>query len=126
MSAEVAVNLPFDSAEIKSIAVEEFKKRLEGLSPLMGMKEYASFNLKFEVKITVFRAGETGVGKDTMAWGDVKGGSPSVSDTVTTDELTDSFISGDPNQEREDRGMEMTVETGDGHGGKVRKKVMVR
>lgn len=124
--AEVAVNVPFDSAEIKSIAVEEFKKRLEGLSPLMGMKEYASFHLKFEVKISVFRPGETGIGKYTLAWGDAKGGVPSVSDAITTDEVNDSFISGDPNQEREDRGMEMTVETGDGHGGKVRKKVMVR
>lgn len=123
---EVAVNVPFDSSEIKAIAVEEFKKRLEGLGPLQGMKEYASFNLHFEVKISVFRPGETGMGKHTLAWGDVKGGVPDPSQLITTDEVNDGFISGDPNQEREDRGMEMTVETGDGHGGKVRKKVMVK
>lgn len=123
---EIAVNTPYDSEEIKSIAVEEFKKRLDGLSPLQGMKEYSSFNLKFEVKISVFRPGETGSGKETLAWGDVKGGTPGMSDAITTGEVNDSFASGDPNQEREDRGMPMTVESGDGHGGKVRKKVMVR
>jgi hypothetical protein len=137
---EVAINVPFDANEIKEIAIAEFTKRLDQLSPIQGTKEYASFSLDFQVKINVRRAGEQGAGKDTLAWGRAQKGVQTTvlpefthgftgfDDPLTeTAEISGStFQSKDPNEERLERDMPLTVETGDGRGGKVRKKVKVQ
>jgi hypothetical protein len=128
--SEVAVNVPFDSNEVKEIAVEEFRKRLDGLSPLSGGKEYAAFSLDFAVKIRLRRAGESdGDARETLAWGKAakgdNGESFPAAEMVTAEEAS-TFESKDPNQERQDRNMLMTVESGDGKGGRVRRKARVK
>lgn len=108
---EVALNTPFDANEIKEIACQEFRKRLDGLSPLTGGKEYVAFSIDFSHKIRLRRAGEQDHEvRETLAWGHV--GS--------------NFKSLDPNEERMERDMALTVETGDGRGGKIKKKVRVK
>ena len=130
---ETAVNLPFESSEIIDIAMQEFRKRLLGLSPLQSNKEYAGFSLDFQVKIHLRRTGEAiHEGRETLAWGNVqKGELPSGADldAVTGEmeavEHASTFESRDPNDERIERDMPLTVEAGDGKGGKIRKKVRV-
>ena len=127
---EIAVNTPFDSGEIKDIACEEFRRRLDGLGPLQGAKEYASFEIGFNVNIRLWRTGDTALAKDTLAWGTVSQGQgetqnhPPADETITV--LNSGFESGDPNKERQDRGMPLTVESSDGRGGKIRKRVVVK
>lgn len=131
MPKEVAVNVPFDSSEIEEIAVAEFRKRLRQLSPLQGMKEYVRFALEFEVRINLWRSGEIGNGKETLAWDSMTGGSPvdalpegAVEDAVEV--RKSQFVSRDPNEERVARDMPLTIETTDGRGGKVRRKARVK
>ena len=130
MSVEIAVATPFDSGEIIEIAVEEFKKRLAGLGPLQGGKEYAYFELHFEVAIKLLRAGEEPQeAKETLAWGDVKRGAPSAADLDAVAQeaaLVDTFKSKEPNVERTERDMPLNVESGDGKGGKITKKVRIK
>lgn len=129
---EVAVNLPFDSNEVKEIAVAEFKKRLDGLGPLQGAKEYASFSLDFQVKIKVSRLGAATGPTETLAWGHVDKSLPSSADLDTVAEeaeiaaATSTFQSQDPNTERQARDMPLTIETTDGRGGRVRRKARVK
>lgn len=130
---EVALNLPFDSNEIKEIAVAEFKKRLDQLSPIQGTKEYAAFDLEFQVKIRVRRAGDP-AGKETLAWGKVIKTAPD--DSITSGQLDkvdeideiigDTFTAEDPNTERMGRDMPLTIETTDGRGGKTRRKARIK
>lgn len=125
--AEVAVNVPLDANEIKSIACEELRKRLDQLGPLQGGKEYARFDLSFQVNIRLYRTGETTAPKDTLAWGHVAAGEIDPDQPEERVDLVNSgFTSGDPNAERQARGMPLTVETTDGRGGKTRKKVNVQ
>jgi hypothetical protein len=127
---EVALNVPFDANEIKDIATAEFRKRLDGLGPLQGMKEYASFHLDFEVKIRLSRVGAIVAATDTLAWGSVEKSHPSAQDLdlVAEEEKirNSTFQSKDPNEERIEREMPLTVETTDGKGGKTRKKVKIK
>lgn len=134
---ETALNVPFDSTEVKEIAVAEFRKRLDGLSPLSGGKEYAAFSIDFEVKIRLRRAGEQPhEAKETLAWGKVEKGEqwdgnvvdPSNPERAVGEsfDIASTFDSKDPNEERIARGMPLTVESGDGRGGKVRRKVKVK
>lgn len=127
MPNEVAVNVPFDSSEIVEIAKQEFEKRLRGLSPLQGEKQYAAFSLDFQVKIHLRRSGEQ-VGTETLAWGNAA--RPSKSDVESqadeTAEEVSRYDSKDPNEERVDRDMPLTVETTDGRGGRTRRKVRVK
>lgn len=126
MPAEVAIATPFEASEIKQIAVEEFKKRLDGLSPLFGSKEYAGFELTFQVAIKLKRAGDA-IPRETLAWGGAKNNPPSGEDLdaicVEIDAKEATFVSKEPNVERVERGMPVTVEVNDGKGGKARKKV---
>ena len=128
--AEVALNVPFDAGEIKDIACQEFRKRLDSLSPLFGAKEYASFDLNFEVKIKLRRVGGTTQPTETLAWGSASKSLPSAADFDTVAEEAEikasTFTSKEPNEERLDRDMPVTVETTDGKGGKTRKKVRIK
>ena len=123
---EIAVNVPFDSNEIKEIVCDELRKRLDTLSPLMGAKEYASFSIGFNVTIRLSRVGEAIAPKETLAWGTASGGEPDLNHEQTVLTEDSEFQSGDPNDERQNRGMALTVEAPDGHGGKVRRRVMVK
>jgi hypothetical protein len=81
------------------------------------------------VTIRLWRAGETGEGKETLAWGAASGGPPPALDSelqLETETIADSFKSDDPNKERVARDMPLTVETPDGKGGKTTKKVRVK
>jgi len=131
---QVAVNVPFESSEIIEIAKQEFDKRLRGLGPLQGNKEYAGFRLDFQVKLRLRRPGEQPhEARETLAWADLKAGElPSAADLdtladeekakIATADHASAFESGEPNDERIERDMPLTIETGDGKGGKVRKK----
>ena len=123
---EVAVAVPFEAGEIIHIVAEELQARLRGLSPLSQSKEYAAFSVDYQVKIRLRRTGETRADeRETLAWGEVsKGESPYVTDEATF--VSSTYESKDPNEERVDRDMALTVETGDGRGGKIRKKVKVK
>ena len=131
--AETAVNVPFESSEIIEIAKQEFDKRLRGLGPLQGNKEYAGFRLDFQVKLRLRRSGEAAhEGKETLAWGKTaKGDLPSATDLdavaaeMETAQETSSFASKDPNEERRARDMPLTVESGP-IGNKTRRKVRVK
>ena len=121
---EVAINVPFDSGEICHIVGEELQTRLRGLSPLQGSKEYAAFSVEFQVKIRLRRSGEQPAeARETLAWGNVAKGDVEEAETL---ESVSTFASRDPNEERVDRDMPLTVETTDGRGGKIRKKVKVK
>jgi hypothetical protein len=126
--SERAIATPFDSGEICEIAVEEFRARLRNLSPLQGGKEYSHFRLKFSVEMELHRAGEDeNLGKMTLAWGDVTHGQAVDGDLVETAVIEDSiFESREPNVERLARDMPLTVESGDGKGGKVLRKVRIK
>lgn len=126
---ETAINVPFDASEIMEIAKQELEKRLRGLSPLQGAKEYAAFSLDFQVKILLRRAGETQKdARETLAWGGVS--LPSAADLEAVSEEVEirysTYQSKDPNEERIERDMPLTVESTDGRGGKKRRKVRVK
>ena|ERR1700728_1523699 len=129
---ETAINVAFEANEIKEIIGQELRKRLDGLSPLTGSKEYSWFGVDFEIKIRYRRAGEQPhEEKQTLAWGHLERPTNTVLLTegatgVGTAEHHSSFESKDPNEERLDRDMPLTIETGDGRGGKLRKKVRVK
>lgn len=123
---EKAVNVPFDSNEVKEIICKELRTRLDTLGPLQGAKEYASFDCGFNVTIRLRRAGETSAPKDTLAWGKVERGPQSADPPDESVVANSTFTSGDPNDEREARGMPLTVETKDGRGNITRKKVNVK
>lgn len=127
---EVALNVPFDSSEIVEIAVQEFRKVLRGLSPLQGEKQYAAFSAEFQVKIRLRRSGEQPQeGRETLAWGKATkgddGAAVPLSEIETVSEES-KFVSGDPNEERLERDMPLNVETGDGRGGRIIKKVRIK
>ena len=127
---EVAINAPLDSEEIKTIIGQELKKILDGICFLQMAKEYASFSAVFNVAITLRRVGEVEGPKETLAWGGTERGliHESLPDGQIEAKMVEShtFHSGDPNEERETRGMALTVETRDGRGNIVRKKVNVK
>ncbi len=124
---EVAINLPFDSNEIKDIVCAELRKRLDTLGPLQGAKEYNRFEVAYEVAVKVYRVGETGAGKETLAWGKVEKGEKSPESVGEVDVVTDStFVSKDPNEERLSRDMLLTVESRDGKGNMTRRKVKMK
>jgi hypothetical protein len=137
---ETAINVPFDSNEVKDIVIAELRKRLDNLSPLTGGKEYVSFSVDFQVKIKLRRSGEAPhEERETLAWGGITRGVTMESieaveeqvngrpaEGTETAELSSSLDSRDPNEERLARDMPLTVETGDGRGGRVRRKVKVK
>lgn len=133
MASEIAINVPFDSGEIVEIAKQELEKRMRSLSPLQGSKEYAAFSIEYQVKVTLLRAGEQKhEARETLAWGNVAKGMPTGADLDAVDaelevaEATGKVESRDPNEERQERNMPMTVETNDGKGGRVRRKIKVK
>ena len=127
---ETAVNVPFEASEIIHIVAEELQARLRALSPLSQSKEYAAFSVEYQVKIRLRRTGETKADeKETLAWGTVEKGEIPLELGVPAEcfglENT-HYESKDPNDERVDRDMPLTIEVGDGRGGKIRKKVKVK
>ena len=124
--AETAVNVPFDSNEIKEIVCSELRKRLDSLGPLQGAKEYSSFDIGFNVTIRLRTSGNTASPKETLAWGKAKGGMVNPDHQEVLSAANDNFTSGDPNEERLARDMPLTVESKDGRGNIVRRKVNVK
>ena len=123
--AEKAVAVPFESSEIIEVAVEEFRKRLQSLSPLQGAKEYAAFEISFNHTVRLVKLGNSGA-RETLAWGAVKAGAGEKDAEVI--EVPDGalFQSGlDVNQVRLDHDLPLTVEGSDGKGGRVRRKQKV-
>ena len=124
---EVAINAPFDSNEIKDIVCAELRKRLDTLGPLQGAKEYNRFEVAYEVAVKVYRVGETGAGKETLAWGKVEKGEKTPESVEEVHVVTDSkFVSKDPTEERLSRDMSLTVESRDGKGNMTRRKVKMK
>lgn len=126
--AEVAINVPFDSNEVKDIACQEFRKRLDGLSPLMGAKEYSKFELDFNIAIKLSRLGAATGPTNTLAWGTATGdrqlpGELVEESAVVTGEI---FETKDPNDERLERDMELTIETVNGKGVAARRKARIK
>jgi hypothetical protein len=128
MAAEKALAVPLTSEEIVDIAVAEYRRRLNMQSPLQGCKEYAGFYITFESNIRLYRMSTNGGGeKETLAWGGVTGGD--VSDPSKAEDIRDvgeHKSNPDVNKERLDHDLPLTVETNDGRGGKIRKKVRVK
>lgn len=128
---ETALNVPFEAGEIIHIVAEELQARMRGLSPLTGSKEYAAFSVDYHVKIRLRRAGETIVeARETLAWGNVTKGTDGKAVPLTEDHIAieekSHFDSKDPNEERVARDLPLTIESGDGRGGRIRKKARVK
>lgn len=126
MPQEIALNVPFDAEEIQDIACAELRKTIKNLSPMQGMKQYGAFSLSFEVKIRLVPVGTGQDDKNTLAWGNVERGIMLIPGAVIVDSASVSYQSKDPNDERVDRDMPLTVEAGDGKGGKVLKKIRIK
>lgn len=127
--AEKALAVPFDSDEIVEIICNEVRRRLRSLSPLQGSKEYSGFDISFEHHIHLFSmAGSGGSSKETMAWGRKLDGEVGVMAEPVAGERDIGTYKSDPdvNAERLKHNLPLTVETGDGKGGKIRKKVRVK
>ena len=126
---EKALAVPFDTEEIIEIACQQFKNRLRGLSPLQGMKQYAGFELSFHTDIKLFVTSTNGGEvKQTLAWGNVHRGEIGA-DAVPVDAASDVSThtsDQDVNEERLKHDLPLTVEVGDGRGGKIKKKVKVK
>ena len=126
---EKAIAVPFCSSEIIEIAVQEFRKRLNGLSPLQGNKEYAGFELSFHTDVKLFGMATNGGGtKETLAWGKVMQGNTGA-DAQPADAVSDvGGYKSDPdvNEERLKNNLPLTVEANDGRGGRIRKKANVK
>jgi hypothetical protein len=125
---EVALALPFDANEVKDIACQEFRKRLDGLSPLMGTKEYSKFKLYFEIKIDLDRLGAATAPTSTLAWGEAVGvrevpGEVEQESAAVTGE---TFETKDPNDERLERDMPLVIETTNGKGVTGRRKARIK
>lgn len=119
--AEKALATPLESDEIIEIARDEFTKRLRGLSPLYSRKLYNAFVLDFNVSIRLIRA--SGEAVTTLAWGDAKRGEVPADVCDDQDSMRESYVSKEPNVERMERDMPVTVE--DKKGGPP-KKVRVK
>jgi hypothetical protein len=127
MAVEKAIATPLTGDEIIEVCVQEYRKRLGSLSPLQIGKEYAGFEATFQSNLKLFRMGHNGGGeKETLAWGNASGGEKT-GESEETAIIADNFKSGtDVNQVREDHDLPLTVESTDGRGGKIRKKVRVK
>jgi hypothetical protein len=124
---ERAIAAAFEANEIKKIITDELAKRLDGLSPLTGGKEYSHFTASFRVDMTLFRAGEPGLGRKTMAWGTSQSlGKFPLHPPTAEAVVDDTYESKEPNVERVAREMPVTVESGDGKGGKRTRKVVIK
>ena len=125
---EIAIATPFDSNEVKDIACQEFRKRLDGLSPLMGAKEYSKFKLDFEIKIELSRLGAATVPTSTLAWGDASGDRQIPGELVQESAAVtgETFETQDPNDERLERDMPLTIETVNGKGVAARRKARIK
>ena len=125
---EKALAVPLCSEEIIDIAVQEFRTRLRQLSPLQLNKEYLAFEISFNHVIRLHRMASNGGGTtDTLAWVNTSKGDLTVDkEPDQTIVVNDVYTSGtDVNQIRLDHDLPLTVEAGDGKGGKVRKKVKI-
>ncbi len=123
---ERAINAPLTGDEIIDIVVQEVTRRLRSLGPLQGGKEYSGFDISFEHHIRLFRMATNGVEfKETMAWGRVTqeaNGEP----VAAEHDLVNYKSDPDVNEERLKHDLPLTVETNDGKGGKIVKKVRVK
>ena|SRR5271166_5669855 len=113
MPTEKALAIPFNTDEIIEISCAEFKKRLTQQSPLYSGKEYASFKLSYNVNIVLRNQGGELI--NTLAWGETEQSRvPEGVDATTapTEEVTikdSTFESAEPNVERMNRDMPLTV-----------------
>ena len=124
---EKAILAPLTGDEIIDIVVQEVKRRLVSLGPLQGGKEYCGFDVSFEHHIRLFRMATNGGGdKQTMAWGRVAQGEQTGEPVAAEHDLVNYKSDPDVNEERLKHNMPLTVETGDGRGGKIVKKVRVK
>lgn len=125
---ERAIATPFDSTEIIDIAVNQFRKRLESLSPLQGNKEYGAFEIDYSHVIRLRRMAESETSDTkTLAWGRVMQGDMKTEGEVITETVVlDAFQSKSPNDERMANDLPLTIETNDGKGGRVRRKQKVK
>ena len=121
-----AIAVPFSSEEIIEIAVQEFRNRLRGLSPLQGNKEYAAFDVSFNHIVRLYRLGSAGGGvKETLAWATIKKGEQTGESEETVIPKDDYKSGEDVNSVRIEHDLPLTVEANDGKGGKHRKQVKV-
>lgn len=117
---EKALAVPFESTEIIDILCEEFKRRLQQNCHLQGRREYASFRAAFDITMTLRTvAGEP---RETIVWdkpyrdAKVEGTEGEPVAVVAQSE----FQSKEPNAERMERGMPLTVQDKKGNRRKVR------
>jgi hypothetical protein len=126
---EKAILTPFDTEEIITIAVNEFRRRLKTLSPLQGMKQYAGFELSFHTDVKLFGMATNGGGvRETLAWGRVTAGETGADVVPAAAESDVGQYVNDPdvNAERMKHDLPLTIETGNGRGGKIVRRQKVK
>lgn len=121
---ETAIAAPLTGDEIIEAIVGDLRKRLQSNCKFQLGKEYAGFEIEYSHTIILHGLGSNGGGmKDTLAWGKIEGGEKSDAPEVLTETGAYRSDLNDVNAVREEHNLPLTIETGDGKGGKVTKKV---
>lgn len=121
MPTEKALAVPFEASEVIDILCDEFRRRLAANCYFQRRQEYASFRAEFDVRVRLKTVARVEV--DTVVW-DKPYRDPKVEGTegeeVVADIPVTEFASKEPNAERMERGMPLTVEDKKGNRRKVR------
>lgn len=118
--AEIAVNLPLDAAEIRQIILERLEKRMENNSQLASGIAYPGFEYDLTLMIRLDHYAKP----STLIWD--RGQEGEVGPETQTVDMSESYQSQAPNLERQDYGLDMTVEATDAKGKKSFKKVRIK
>lgn len=102
MPIERTLKDPLSTQEIKEIALQEFKKRMDANSLLADGLTYAAFHLKFEGVITL-------PGRETLVWAEVQKGEKL---TAEDEKVSAAFEyrSESPNEARQSHDLPIPVE----------------
>jgi len=117
---ETAVNLPLDGSEIRQIILQRLEKRMELNSVLAIGIAYPGFeyDLTFVIKVDHPSV------QPTTVWDRGKEGS--VGSGAQEINLSEKYASKTPNVERQDNGLDLTIETTNAKGKKDFKKIRIK
>jgi hypothetical protein len=118
--AETAMNLPLDATEIRRIILDRLEKRMENNSLLATGIAYPGFDYDLRLTIKLEHPQKL----ETLVWDQRRQGE--VSEEAEAYELGEHYQSRAPNVERQDHGLDLTVEAMDTRGKKTFKKVRIK
>jgi hypothetical protein len=102
MPIERTLTDPLSTQEIKEIAIQEFKRRMDANSLLADGLTYSGFSLKFEGMFSL-------PGRETLIWAEVqKGEKPAADDEKVSGDF--EYRSQNPNEARQSHDLPIPVE----------------